>query len=309
MRRKITEAHWILILTFALYMGYQWLMQWIPIHNVMFHVIMGQVMLILPGSIWMIVRYRLKGNQMQLSERMCFVPLSNANIKMAVAVIISAYPIVIILNRFSMYFVKNQVSEMMPLMMKMGYFPMLFVVAVMPAFNEEFLCRGILYGAYRENSKKKGILLSALIFGLFHLNINQMLYAIYLGIVLALMVEATGSIYTSMLMHFLLNGFNVTMNFMANRLMEAHSNENAYLQQTNDTVVQTLSDLSVQQMVTMAVILGIFLFLNGILIYSTFRMNGRNIKNKDNKGRMIDILVVIFVIITVILTYMNTEFL
>ena len=34
MQRRITEAHLILIVTFALYMGYQWLIQWIPIKNV-----------------------------------------------------------------------------------------------------------------------------------------------------------------------------------------------------------------------------------------------------------------------------------
>lgn len=51
MRRKITEAHLLLIITFAMYMGYQWLMQWIPLHDVMFHVIMGQVMLIFPGAL------------------------------------------------------------------------------------------------------------------------------------------------------------------------------------------------------------------------------------------------------------------
>lgn len=184
MRRKITEAHLLLIITFAMYMGYQWLMQWIPLHDVMFHVIMGQVMLIFPGALWMLIRYR--KNRPQLSERMLFTPISNANIKMAVAVIISAYPVVVILNRFSMFFVKNQVMEVMPYMMRMGYFPMLFVMAVMPAFNEEFLCRGILYGAYRQRAKTTGIWLSALAFGLFHLNFNQMLYAVYLGIVLAL---------------------------------------------------------------------------------------------------------------------------
>ena len=98
MRRKITEAHLLLIITFAMYMGYQWLMQWIPLHDVMFHVIMGQVMLIFPGALWMLIRYR--KNRPQLSERMLFTPISNANIKMAVAVIISAYPVVVILNRF-----------------------------------------------------------------------------------------------------------------------------------------------------------------------------------------------------------------
>ena len=84
-----------------------------------------------------------------------------------------------------------------------------------------FYAEESLYGAYRQRAKTTGIWLSALAFGLFHLKFNQMLYAVYLGIVLALMVEATGSIYTSMLMHFLLNGFNVTMNFMANQRLIA----------------------------------------------------------------------------------------
>ena len=188
-----------------------------------------------------------------------------------------------------------------------GVFPMLFVMAVMPAFNEEFLCRGILYGAYRQRAKTTGIWLSALAFGLFHLNFNQMLYAVYLGIVLALMVEATGSIYTSMLMHFLLNGFNVTMNFMANQRLIADAAVNQ--QQVTESVSQTLSDVPIQQLVTMAVVLAIFIFLNGILIYSTFRMNGRSLQNDGEKGRVIDGWIVIFVIITVILTYMNTDFL
>ena len=159
MQRRITEAHLILIVTFVLYMGYHWLMQWIPIKNVIFHMLMGQVMLVLPGVLRYFVCCRKK--QEQLAERMLFVPISNANIKMAVAVIISAYPVI----------------------------AMLLVMAVMPALNEEFLCRGILYGAYRHHSKKTGIFLSALIFGLLHLNFNQMPYAVYLGIVFALMVE------------------------------------------------------------------------------------------------------------------------
>ena len=83
-----------------------------------------------------------------------------------------------------------------------------------------------------------------------------MLYAVYLGIVLALMVEATGSIYTSMLMHFLLNGFNVTMNFMANQRLIADAAVNQ--QQVTESVSQTLFDVSIQQLVTMAVVSGHF---------------------------------------------------
>ena len=43
MQRRITEAHLILIVTFVLYMGYQWLMQWIPIKNVIFHMRSGKI--------------------------------------------------------------------------------------------------------------------------------------------------------------------------------------------------------------------------------------------------------------------------
>ena len=251
MQRRITEAHLILIVTFALYMGYQWLMQWIPIKNVIFHMLMGQVMLVLPGGLRYFVCCRKK--QEQLAERMLFVPISNANIKMAVAVIISAYPVIAILNSFSMLFVKNQVAAVMPYMMK----------------------------------------LSALIFGLLHLNFNQMPYAVYLGIVFALMVEATGSIYTSMLMHFLLNGFNVTINFIADRMMTSYGNVNQQLSKTTESVSQTLSAVSCRQLV----------------IYSTFRINGRTMKNDCSKGRILDIFSVLFVIIALILTYINTDFL
>lgn len=79
MQRRITEAHLILIVTFVLYMGYQWLMQWIPIKNVIFHMLMGQVMLVLPGGLRYFACCRKK--QDQLAERMLFVPISNANIK------------------------------------------------------------------------------------------------------------------------------------------------------------------------------------------------------------------------------------
>ena len=97
------------------------------------------------------------------------------------------------------------------------------------------------------------------------------------------MVEATGSIYTSMLMHFLLNGFNVTMNFMANQMMTSDAAVNQQLSKTTESVSQTLSDVSFRQLVTMAVVLTIFIFFNGILIYSTFRMNGRSLQNDGEK--------------------------
>ena len=47
--------------------------------------------------------------------------------------------------------------------------------------------------------------MSGLIFGLMHLNFNQFSYGFALGVIFAAVVEASGSIYASMAIHFLIN--------------------------------------------------------------------------------------------------------
>jgi hypothetical protein len=220
---------------------------------------------------------------------------------MAVLVLILSYPAIVMLNLLSMMFVQNAMSSVMSAMTSLGPVSMLFVMAVMPAFDEEFLCRGILYHAYRPVSKVRGAILSALIFGLLHLNFNQMPYAFYIGIVFALMVEATGSIYTSMVMHFLLNGFNVGMTYLA-----AVSGSMT----TSESQITTVSDMSAGRLVGAIVVLVIFTILTALAIIKTFKMNGRTIRNeKKEDGSVWDIWIVVFVDFTLFLTIINTVYL
>ena len=51
----------------------------------------------------------------------------------------------------------------------------------------------------------KNMVLSGLLFGCMHMNFNQFLYTFVFGMILVFMMEATGSIVTSMICHFLLN--------------------------------------------------------------------------------------------------------
>ena len=52
---------------------------------------------------------------------------------------------------------------------------------------------------------KAALVLSGLLFGCMHMNFNQLLYTFVFGMILVFMMEATGSIVTSMICHFLLN--------------------------------------------------------------------------------------------------------
>ncbi len=70
-----------------------------------------------------------------------------------------------------------------------------------PAFAEEFLFRGVIYGNLRRYGRTQAILLSSLAFSFMHQNLGQIFYTFVCGIVLALMYEYTGSIWCSIFFH------------------------------------------------------------------------------------------------------------
>ena len=113
-------------------------------------------------------------------------------------------PLTTLINAISMLFVDNTIMAMTDVILTVPFFLMLFLMAVVPATVEEFVFRGIAYGGYRKSGTKfMAVILSALMFGLMHMNLNQALYAFVIGILLALLFEATNSIWTTMLFHFI----------------------------------------------------------------------------------------------------------
>ena len=71
---------------------------------------------------------------------------------------------------------------------------------------EEILYRGILYQRMKTwYGKVPGILASAFLFGLMHMNLVQFLYAFLLGILLALFLEKAGHLYGAILGHMAAN--------------------------------------------------------------------------------------------------------
>ena len=58
------------------------------------------------------------------------------------------------------------------------------------------------------------MLLSAFIFALMHMNLNQAMYAFAIGLLLVMLVEASGSLWTSILYHALLNGSQSVMMYI-----------------------------------------------------------------------------------------------
>ena len=95
-----------------------------------------------------------------------------------------------------------------------GLIPALTTMAFLPGLVEEMTFRGIIYSGLRKANPIKGILLSALFFGLAHMNFQQFCYAFFLGLVFGLVIEATDSIFSTMLMHMCFNGLSVAISYI-----------------------------------------------------------------------------------------------
>lgn len=93
----------------------------------------------------------------------------------------------------------------------------LLVIALIPAVGEEMTFRGVIQQSLtRRMNPHIAIILSAAIFSFFHFQFFGFLPRLFLGILLGYMFYITGSLWTSILMHFVNNGAAVTLYYLGN---------------------------------------------------------------------------------------------
>ncbi len=83
--------------------------------------------------------------------------------------------------------------------------------AVLPAVLEEFIIRGIVMQPLRRFGDKFAIVASALIFGIMHGNMVQIPYTVVAGLFLGYLAIATGSLWPSIILHFINNFYSVIL--------------------------------------------------------------------------------------------------
>lgn len=87
----------------------------------------------------------------------------------------------------------------------------LLSTALLPAFFEEWACRGVYLTESRSLGMWPAVCLSALVFGILHMNLQQLPYAFCFGLAAAILTWCSGSIWPGILMHFLVNASQVLM--------------------------------------------------------------------------------------------------
>lgn len=143
-------------------------------------------------------------------------------------------PLVTVLNTLTLFFTDNTVAAIEGDILSVSFPVMFFIIGIFGPFCEEFVFRGIIYGSYSGWSEtgeavdgsaamRRGglsaIMLSALTFGLMHMNLNQACYAFAIGIFLVFLVEATGSLWASVFCHMLINSCQVVLMYVSKAVL------------------------------------------------------------------------------------------
>ena len=90
----------------------------------------------------------------------------------------------------------------------------LLFLAVLPSIFEELVFRGIIFNGLKQYGKNIAVFGSALLFALMHGGIEQTVYPIIVGIVLALVMNKTNNIIYPIIIHFCNNAIVVVINYI-----------------------------------------------------------------------------------------------
>lgn len=176
--------------------------------------ITSQLILILPAVIYIIV------NKINITQQIRFKGLKISTIILLILFAYLISPVMSFVNALSLLFFNNETSIIMSdIVGKHGIWLSLTLIAIVPSIFEEAVYRGVFYNEYRKVNVLKGILLSGFMFGIVHGNLNQFSYAFIMGIIFALVIEATDSILSTMIIHFCINGTSVFLLYIYPKLL------------------------------------------------------------------------------------------
>lgn len=182
-------------------------------------------------------------------------PLGWKNALLILSFGISIQPVMSLLSYLMSLFFPNPVEQSMEGIQQSGLLLSMLSVAVLPALLEEIFSRGILLSGYQFLGKWKAALVSALLFGLLHMNPQQLPYAFVVGFIFCFLVERTDSLFASILPHMVINGSTVISIF-------AQGGGAASVEIGAPTILVSLLLMALFSLPCLAILLYLFLKIN-----------------------------------------------
>lgn len=152
-----------------------------------------------------------KISKWDIKDTLPMKPLRPVNLITVLLITLVSQPLMNFLSALGALFSENLVADVLLTYQDMPLWQLWIIFAVCPAVFEEIVFRGIVFSGYRNIPEKAAIVISGIVFGMMHLNLQQLLYAAALGMLFSYFVRRTGSLLSTILAHLLINGSQVTL--------------------------------------------------------------------------------------------------
>ena len=163
-------------------------------------ILVNEGMILIPSLIFMFA------NHGRIKETLHFRAVKITTLLLVILYVILMYPLIGTMNALTMSFTDNAALGISDEVTSLPFFEVFIIFSIAGPLCEELAFRGVIFSGLRKSGKVLGaIVLQGVMFGFMHLNVNQMAYAMVIGIAFGALVEVTGSIWTSFFGHALIN--------------------------------------------------------------------------------------------------------
>lgn len=240
--------------------------------NALQEIIMSQLVFALPAIIYLVV------SKVSIVEALRIKKIRLSNVILLVVFTYLIMPVITLVNAISLIFSENEISgTITDITTQFPLYIGILAIGLLPAILEESVYRGVLYNEYRKKNPRAGIFLSALLFGLLHQNLNQFAYAFVMGLIFCLVIEATDSILSTMIIHFVINSNSVILQYVLPKAIDVLNRLTAddlsmleeVIQESDASLTKAELILQVQSLLVPAIISGVLAFV----VYRTIAKN------------------------------------
>ena len=181
-----TGANRFLLITLLCYMGSSFVLQLLAnllggkipfLRDTLFLLLAGQIALVVPAIVFFVK------NKINVTEFLRIKRMHPITWILIIVFSYASYPIISLCNYLSLQVSENVIDgTMQDILEKYPIAICVIAVALIPCMVEETIFRGVMYQSYKRAGFFKALFMTAILFGFFHMNINQMSYAIVIGL-------------------------------------------------------------------------------------------------------------------------------
>lgn len=165
------------------------------------------------------------GYRYNVKEVLRLNKISLLNIFLIICIMVFAIPVTGVFNMANLWLVNRIFGKVLVVQPPIaadasGLLLNILVIGVTPAICEEIMFRGVIQRGFERFGAVKSILITALLFGLIHIDFQKLFGTFFLGALIGFIVYRTNSIYGGMVAHFTNNSVAVLAMYLSNKMLD-----------------------------------------------------------------------------------------